>query len=381
MEKIKIYLLRTILKIFWVIPLKEKIFFSSYEGKQFSCNPRIIYQRMREKEEFNKKYIFIYEYNSDNVPEDLKNNRTKIVKHNSLNYIYHIMTSKYIITNSGLSCCFPLRSSQVNLNTWHGGGAYKKIGFATSRDVHGGDLTGILIGTKQTDYFISSSEVFTDIIIRSLKMDKEKILKVGMPRNDIFFSKNDIEIINRKVRTNLKLDDELVILYAPTYRGTAGNNQFNEFPFNVSKIQSEFSKKFKKPVKFLYRGHYYGGKKVFDDDVIDVCNYYDMQELLIATDVLITDYSSSIWDFGLSKRPCFLVADDLKEYDDFRGFESPIDEWPGILCTTEEELIDNIISYNEEKYVEKLNNYYKKMKSYENGGATDKVLDVLFSNK
>lgn len=83
---------------------------------------------------------------------------------------------------------------------------------------------------------------------------------------------------------------------------------------------------------------------------IDASNYPDMQELLYAADVLITDYSSSMWDFSLTRRPCFLYATDLNYYDLDRGFYSDIHTWPYPLAESNSALIKNIKQFNNDQY-------------------------------
>ena len=107
---------------------------------------------------------------------------------------------------------------------------------------------------------------------------------------------------------------------------------------------------------------------------IDATSYPDMQELLCAADILISDYSSTIWDFSLMKKPCFLYCPDLDYYMNYdRGTYTPIETWPGILCRSNEELEQAILHFNEEEYIKKVEKHHRDLGSYETGHACEQV--------
>lgn len=381
MDRIKICISRLCLKLFWFIPIRENfIFLSSYEGKQFSCSPKTIYEYLKKY----RKFTFIYEYNDNLIPNDLISNNVICVKHNTLKYIYYIMISKYIITNSGISCCFPLRKKQCNINTWHGGGAYKKVGFEVSDKVNGGDLMRVELASKQTTFFISSSKKFSEIMSSSIRLPINKFLNIGMPRNDVFFDKKLCKNIRNKVREMYEIDEnDTIVLYAPTYRGDCGSDMIKEIPFDVKKLALAVKKRFKKDVHIFIRMHYFNENKLGkNNNVVDVSNYSDMQELLIASDILITDYSSSIWDYSFTKKPCFLYVYDKNEYLKDRGVYTPIETWPGVVCETENKLYFNIQNFNKSQYEDHIKKHHELLQSYEIGNATKNLCDnILNLNK
>jgi CDP-glycerol glycerophosphotransferase len=106
-----------------------------------------------------------------------------------------------------------------------------------------------------------------------------------------------------------------------------------------------------------------------------------MQELLCAADVLITDYSSCMWDFSLTFRPCFIFAPDIKKYRDNRGFYTPIEEWPFPVAETNEQLAYNILNFNEEKYRNDVKQHHVNLGSFEKGTATKQFCQILFGNR
>ena len=111
--------------------------------------------------------------------------------------------------------------------------------------------------------------------------------------------------------------------------------------------------------------------------MINVSGYADMQELICAADVLITDYSSSVWDFSLTGKPCFIYANDLSAYKEERNFYTPIEEWPFALAETNEELHENILNFDPEVYKHKVEEHHKELGSYETGHACEALYELL----
>ena len=131
----------------------------------------------------------------------------------------------------------------------------------------------------------------------------------------------------------------------------------------------------------LFRSHYYDNhfyKK--SEQVIDVTNYSDMQELLCAADIVITDYSSVIWDYALIGNPCFLYVPDLEIYrDKLQGFFTPIETWPGIICSDMNELLQQLRHIDKNVSLEIAEKHLKYANSYEKGNAGKKVVEEIIS--
>lgn len=361
---------RTILKSFYAVPLKNTIFLSAYEGKQYSCNPRVIYEHMLVDDRFSK-YRFIWEKNDlTGIPQ---NPRLKLVKHNSLKYFWAILTSKVIITNTGISARIPVRKSQISINTWHGGGGFKKSGLqmGEKRDISYDFIR------KQAKYFLSSSELFTRQISEALDLDITTIRNTGMPRNDIFFHENEYEETRKTVRRELGITDEIFVLYAPTYRGELGNDSIEKLDLDFEKLKIAIEEKFHRPSFIGTRIHYFNRRDLHDDSCINLNHYSDMQKLLVAADILVTDYSSSIWDFALSGKLCILFVPDLDTYINNRGLCTSIYEWPGLVCHNNEEVESQIKNYDDNKYKAKLDKYFIDSVTYDDGNATKRVLEML----
>ena len=377
MSKSMIRIKRAGLCLLHVFPVKRnKIFFSAYEGKQFACNPKALFLYMK-KQGLLEKMQVIWEYNGKSTA--LAKRHVTSCRHNSLSYFYHIMTSRYVITNSGVTASIPLRKEQICVNTWHAGGAFKKFGADISGEVNGTDVYALGVAAKQTDYFISSNTLFSENVARTLMLGREKILDIGLPRNDVFFDPAKLQRIRSKVREKYGVKEEdFLVLYAPTFRGNSGEDRLQTRDSVDKDLEEAIREKTgKKPVFFLRR-HYYHREEEKYSSYINVSAYPDMQDLLAAADMLITDYSSAMWDFALTGKPCLLYVPDLDDYIAQRGFYTEPEDWPGILCKSVPELSRAVRYFDRDRYKKKLDTYFTLTGSCESGEGCKKICNVLF---
>ena len=365
------------MKLFYVVPVKKKIFFSSYEGKQLSCDPKYIFLRLRDRSDGLK---LVYEYNdTKHIPEELKG--VTVVRHNSFQYFFHLLTAKVIVSNNAISPKIPVRKPQYVINTWHGGGAFKKVGIDIDSKVNGMDIEMLKLTAEQTDLFLASSEGFYEGTGRGSCIPRERVFFVGMPRNDILFTNSDKQaILNKKVRKFYGIDEsEKILLYAPTFRGnTRSATGITGDNLNWLEVKNALESRFSGNWRLMFRGHYHSKEALKGiDGIIDASTYPDMQELLIASDALITDYSSVIWDYSLTRKPGFLYCPDIEQYKDERDFYSPIEEWPYLCARSNNELQSCILDYSEDANNVRCDQYIQKMCSYEDGCASEIVSNKL----
>lgn len=362
--------IRSLMKLFWIFPIrKNKIFMLSGKGTGYSDSGKYMSQYLL----LNHPDIFKIVWA---VNDKRKFNEKGIVFSNafSFNHLFHFCTAKVIVTNGGMPTYMPKRKGQYVINTWHGGGAYKR-GIPVSSSASRERIQMNMYKSKCLDLFVSSCRDFEEKVIPDISQNyKGEILRCGLPRNDIFFS--DIQSVREKVCSYFNLDkNNLLVLYAPTFRGDyyALNKKFiSAVDFN--RISRATQKRFAKQIVVAFRAHALMTETIFNEVAINVTSYPDMQELLCAADILISDYSSTIWDFSLTKKPCFLYCPDLNYYlNEDRGVYTPIETWPGILCRTNEELEQAILNFDEAEYVKKVEKHHKDMGSYETGHACEQV--------
>lgn len=366
-----IELLRWLVRIFFFVPIKKnRILINSHIGKAYSCNPKYISEYLQNN--YPGRYEIIWFFRKANLGIEIP--QTKKILYKSLKWLYYTVTAKVIIGNDG-AVWVPRRKNQLIIDTWHGGGCYKKVALANS------NLDELVkyrtqISSREVNLYLSSSEYFSENIIRKNFKYSGKILESGMPRNDIFFQNENI-ILRRNLREKIAKqysfeEDCFIILFAPTWRKKAENVE----PLDIGTLKNVVEKCFSSQVIILGRGHHKENAS-FEKNIIDVTLYSDMQELLLATDMLITDYSSSIWDFSFTKKPCFLFVPDLESYKKNPGFERDIISWGFPVCETNSELMSAIENFKEEEHLRKMDEHHKTLVSYEKGYACQQVCDYI----
>lgn len=372
-------IVRSAFHLFWIFPIKKnRIIFTAYKGAQFSCNPKYIFIELYNKHKDDFEFVWCLN-DASQLPAKYRN--IKIIKYKSLKYIYYQLTSNVVILNHANPVYIPLRKSQLKINTWHGGGAYKKVRLAANGKGYKYDKYRSLKEVKDTDYFISACSEFTNVMRDSLLIDESCYLNIGMPRNDLFFKETNKLSFNIKEHLNIKPDNKIV-LFAPTYRGVQSSKKLG-FKLDAKLLIAALEERFGSKGKwlFLLRTHLDTIRTSFNNVYIkDVTLYPDMQELLLITDILITDYSSSIWDYALTKKIAFLYTPDLNEYITNRGFYTPIDEWQYSYAENMDILVRNILEYNEEVADVKIENHLKTMGSYETGNASNKIVKIILNH-
>ena len=337
--------------------------------KQLLYYSKYIIENLRKRKETYKIYWLVEDKN-EKMPEEIH-----VVKINSIASLYHLSTAKIWIDNCRKSPYITKRKKQYYIQTWHGAIGFKKI----EKEAPG--LTeeyrlASLNDSKMIDILLSGSQWCTEMLQRSFWYCG-KVLEVGSPRNDIFFLDNDE--LKLCIRKKINLSNEFIIMYAPTFRQTISFDVFNN---NYEKWISAFEKKTGRKCKLLFRLHpniasLYKNIQI-GENIINVSDYPDMQELLLITDALITDYSSSAFEAALGYKPVFLLCNDYYEFiTQERELFFNMEELPFEFAINEDELFHKIAEFKYEQYIENVNAFYAKIGSFENGKASEKVAEII----
>lgn len=350
------FIVHILTRVFCLVPIdRKKIVFEAYMGKQFSCNPKYLCEYISS---IYDSYRLLWVYSGNKL-----NCQYQQIKRNSFKYFYHVLSAGTVVHNSGLNKLLKFRKEQIVINTWHGGGAYKKMSRAITNTYN-----------RKNDYFISSSRLASKYVIRDSQNFQGKILEFGMPRNDMLINEDEKKALI--VKEKLKIGNKKTVLYAPTFRDDASKVDFKLDYLGLVKC---LHKKFGGEWIILHRSHYHmnGESSNNPEYVIDVTQYPDMQELLLIADILITDYSSAIWDFSFLSRPIFLYATDLEEYDKERSFFVDIHKWGFPICENNEELQRAIEQFEQKKLMQQIETHQNLMGSYETGEASKKLFEFI----
>ncbi len=359
----------------------NRVVFISHNGLLYSGNPKAIFLYLQQN--FNGKFDTVFALKD---PQTWNKWGGRFVKFPSARFLLDFCTAKVVVNNNlGIPLYLPKRESQYVIDTEHGGGAYKNNtnrGFVEIKEVTKSRHAMDLYKSHNTDLILSSCAVFSKLVISDIAPDyKGVVMPCGMPRNDFFFLNNRGQVRNG-VCENLQTDpNKKIVLYAPTYRGSINKvkKQVFQIAMDVDRLMAAVSSRFNTEAVFMIRAHpvMKMNRSWPWKNTLDVSDYPDMQELLVAADVLISDYSSTIWDFSLTGKPCFLFVPDMETYISERGVYTPMETWPGILCRTNEELEQAVLRFDEGVYRARIEQYHKDMGSYENGRACEQVCNHI----
>lgn len=374
MKQFVINLLRLLINIVYLLPVDKKLIsIVSFHGDAYSCSPKYITEYLI-KHYPDYKIVWAFKHPEQfigQIPPEIE-----VVKYKSIKYIIKTVRAKVRINNAEEWILLKARPNQLVINTWHGGGVYKKVGRAST-------LVNENLSTMDyyniSNLFLSASKANSELMYRESFLYNGSIMEYGLPRNDILVNLTPEMTTFYKNKYTKDLHKK-IILYAPTFR--EGDNVMSE-KLNMKSLISALEEKFGGEWVIWIRGHLatIADNKLSDfatENCVDVSNVNDMQELLCAADVLITDYSSCMWDFSLTNKPIFLYAPDLEHYQNCeRGFYYPIEEWGFSYATTNSELMNHIANYNQEQYINAIRKHHQTMTSFETGHATESIVDYI----
>lgn len=357
--------------------VNNQVMFITFQG-DYTCNSKAICDYIL-KNKLDYKIIWVIRSEKEN---DIKQfpHGIKVVSRDSNEFYYEYERSKFIFDNSTNFAYMNLfkREGQIVIQTWHGSMGFKRIDPSSVSDK---DWLEKAISSANADDYIITNSKFEENVFRGSYWPKTEFLKVGHPRNDILFNKNN-EFLNydKKIRKmyNIKKDTK-ICLYAPTFRNS---DSISCYDLDYNRLHEALVKRFSGDWVILVRYHFRLKNtkvpKKYENTVINVTNYPDMQELLCVTDFGITDYSSWICDYVITKRPGFLYTTDIEKYiDTERGFYHTLDYYPFPICKNNDELYNKIINFDDKKYLKDVNSFLRKVNCYEKGDASKKVVDKM----
>lgn len=348
-NKLAYLLISIFCRLFYCINNKRVVCWS-YGFKQYSCNPRYIaeYLAQNHGDEFE---IFWVQFENTDMSELYEG--ITYVKPYSFKYFLVMNTAKILITNKRTDVfveCFFKRKKQLYIQAWHGLLPLKRIEKDAETVLSRRYVYMSKRDSKMCNLILSGCRFRTENIKKAFWYDGE-ILEKGLPRDEILFSDNSH--IKQKLFKKYNIPTTArIILYAPTFRS---NYTLDCYISNWNDIIHAFNSNFNGDFYVLFRLH----PNILNRDVntnvllnhkkvVDVTHYSDMQELLAACDVLITDYSSSMFEAAISHKPCFIYAPDADKYD--RGFYFNIKELPFPYAECLNELVSNVRAFDNIAY-------------------------------
>lgn len=300
----------------------------------------------------------------------------EVVPFYSLKYFHALYSSAIWIDNAFnvTKSAVIKKNNQLYIETMHGSLGIKRIDIGAV-DNKKRNKRGLVCGNL-VDICISNSTFETEVYKSSFWPDSE-IWLMGHARNDILFEtkKEIINTIRKKVYQKLGIPPHVkLVLYAPTFRSYTMNNRLDgrELVNFLEKITGT-------EWRLLERAHIGDNEDyiIHKEKVINAFDYDDIQELMLVSDIGITDYSSWIFDYMLTRKPGFIFAPDLEHYIDSRGFYYPIETTPFPISRDTNELIANLQSFNEQIYRSKVEDFLQEKGCMEDGHAAERIVDEL----
>lgn len=357
----------------------NKIVCDNYMGKPFGCNSKYVVNKLLEKYPDELDIVWTAtkkEMKSKSYPEGVR-----VVKYGAVAAKKEYSSAKVWLTNyhkvSYAKQGMYRKDGQYYIQMWHGSLGIKKIENNVSCLTENATwLQFAQESSRMTTHWISNSAFETNIY-KTAFWDAENILEYGHPRNDLLINQ-DPEIIN-KVKEYYDITDKKILFYAPTFRE---DYRLDCYQIDYAALKEALEEKFGGEWVFVVRLHPRVGKFAStllpkEDYIVNATYYPDIQELLLSADCMISDYSSCIFDFLLTRRPAFIFATDIEEYNTERGFYYPLESTPFPIALDNESLINNVHSFNSESYAVKAQEFLDSKGCIEDGNASERVADLI----
>lgn len=368
-----------------VVP--NRIFFVTFNGL-YNCNQKYITEELIKQNVPVEIYWGVTKKQikrriKDDIPEQVN-----LVEKYSFEYYKALASSKVWVDNA--LCCvwrfIPKKKEQFYIETWHGSMGLKRISKEDITDKNW--LKKADVCQKEVDCCISDSSFETQVF-RETHFPNNKIYEYGHARNDILFEKSDNNVLKEKICKRYKLaryddndnlitdlDNIKICLYAPTFRDDKSTDCYDlDFEMLLDALQKKYGGRW----VIFNRFHFHNrkSKKTGIDNVVNVTAYPDIQELMVVSDIGITDYSSWICDFVLTGKPGFIYASDLEKYNHLRGLYYPLEETPFPIATNNDEMISNIINFDNDKYQKDKEQFLVARGCKEDGKASERIVDLI----
>lgn len=368
------FILRCLQRVLFFLPLKKnRVMVYVHQRKGFTCNSKYVVQKLLEIYGDQLELMWVTAY--PETCRDLCAKKVTVCATNSKTHIVKYIRTKVYVTNDLFPAWALHRSKQIWINVWHGGMNYKHIGYDYLEPMCRAGERLFWFQNRKPDIYFAGSRYFKEDTAASFHLPESVFWETGMPRNDIFFE--DHSYLQHKIRKRYGVAAETkIVMYAPTFRSGMEDNTYG---LDFAGLTDALSERFGGTWVVFFRNHNFvessGSNR---GQTVDVSDYDDMQELLYVLDVLISDYSSCMWDFCLTGRPCFVYAEDIEYYTTKdRTLSLPLQRWPYPIAETNEQLRQCILAFDDLDYRNRIQKHLKEIGSYDNGTASEQAASII----
>lgn len=301
---------------------------------------------------------------------------------------YHLATAERVFLNDNFLPLGYMRTENSGtqfIQLWHGAGVFKRFGLSTEEREE--VCRAVRQANQKITHLFITSEGVRPFYEEAFAIDRERIFATGIPATDLYFDEERVNGRKRKFFDQYPaLQDKKLLLYAPTFRATAEENQKILEWFDVCRIHEILGEDWVILVKMHPR---FPAEEVKESEFcVDLTQYPDISDLYLVSDLLVTDYSSSVVEYALLDKPLILYAYDLDRYD--RGFYFPYEEMvPGSVVRSRESLEQILTEYADDQcgsadraaYDREAEERRQRFVAFEfgdlRGGACERILNIL----
>lgn len=348
------------------VRIDDNLVLMNGHGSKYNDSPRDIFRKMEELG-LTEKYKVVWALND---PDKYEIENCEKIKMDTFKYFITALKAKYWVSCVNIERGLHFKKKKtVYLNTWHGALI---------------NLCGNAVGGRKdfnwnyVNLFCVCGDYEKPFIMRDFGVREEALITTGYPRNDMLYSADREEIARIKEKLSLPRDKK-IILYAPTWRETVDGGSTYQLapPIDWGKWKEKLSDGF----VVLLRTHPYTTKLMnveFDSFVINCTEYPEVNHLLLAADVLISDYSSINLDYCILEKPMICFGYDYEEYKSQRGFYYDLEEnMPNGVIKNEDDVIELLLNMNVEEQCKKTAEFKKGRMQY-GGNASVECINKLF---
>lgn len=363
------------------------VYFQTFSGRGFSDSPKALYEYMLKAPEY-EGYRFVWSFKEPEKYRDLlENGRTGIVKFRSRADNKALRKAKYWISNYRMLDYQYPRKGQIYVQCWHGT-PLKRLGYDIQASDNAMNSIEEIREKYRTDakkfrWLLSPSPFATEKFVTAWNLKETgqeyKLLEAGYPRNDRLTKATAAE--TAELKEKMGIAGKKVILYAPTWRDNqhvSGKGYTYKTEVDFDRLREELEDEY----VILFRAHYLVANSFdfarYEGFVKDASSYPDINDLYIASDILVTDYSSVFFDCAILERPVVFYMYDLDEYaNELRGFYLSLEELPGPVVRDEDALVKEIRAADGRKADEAYKNFVRRFDPYEDGNSSRRVLERI----
>lgn len=348
----------------------NKVIFSSFSGRGYSCSPKYICEELHRRN-LDIELVWAIQEGYE-VPSFIRP-----VRYGSLQAQAEWASARVWVDNTRGEKCISKKADQLYIQTWHGMvGGVKKVERDAADSLTPTYKALAKADGRQTDLMMANNAISAEIIKRSFWFSGS-VLKCGAPRNRPLLG--NTQRYSSIVHEFYGIDSQVKLcLYAPTFRK---DGVPAAFALDWEALRFTLKMRFGGEFAIMLRLHPNLTTKYSvsgDESIVDASKYPDPQELIAASDVLITDYSSIGDDFLLLNRPGFIFAPDIDSYESSdRGFYYPLSEKPYAIATDSASLFDAIANFDEDEFTKRRSEYLDFLSLYEDGMGASVVADII----